>query len=51
MQNVCLVTTQSFKQGKSGRQTMQTFAFASAVRGYHICQELLMLSIGEKLDA
>ena len=51
MQNVCLVTTQSFKRGKSGRQTMETFAFASAVCGYHICQDLLMLAIGEKLDA
>ena len=50
MQNVCLVTTQLFKRGKSGRQTMETFAFALAVRGY-ICQDLLTLSIGEKLDA
>ena len=31
MQNICLVTTQSFKQGKSGRQNMETFAFASPI--------------------
>ena len=35
MQNICLVTTLSFKRGKSGRQNMETFAFISAVRGYH----------------
>ena len=26
MQNICLVTMQSFKRGKSGRQNMETFA-------------------------
>ena len=51
MQNVCLVTTQSFKRGKSGRQNMETFAFASAVRGYHVYQELFTPSVGEKFVA
>ena len=46
MQNVCLVTTQSFKWGKSGHQNMETFAFASAVHGYHVYQELFTPSVG-----
>ena len=49
MQNVCLVTTQSFKRGKSGRQNMETFTFVSAVRGYHVYQDVFMPSFGEKL--
>ena len=40
MQSVYLVTTQSFKRGKSGHQNMEMFAFASAVRGY--VQELFI---------
>ena len=40
MQNICLVTTQSVKRGKSGRQNMETFAFISAVRGYHVYQDV-----------
>ena len=49
MQIVHLVTTQSFKQGKSGWQNMETFAFTSAVRGYHVYQDLFTPSIGENL--
>ena len=30
---------------------METFAFASAVRGYHVFQDLFKPSIGEKLAA
>ena len=51
MQNICLVATQSFKRGKSGRQIMETFPFVSAVRGYHVYQDVFMPSIGEKLVA
>ena len=51
MQNICLVTTQSFKRGKSGRKNMETFAFISAVHGYHVYQEVLTPSIGQKLVA
>ena len=29
MQNICLVTMQSFKRGKSGHQIMETFPFIS----------------------
>ena len=50
MQNVCLVNTQSFKR-RSGRQDMETFAFTSAVRGYHVYQDLFTPSIGENLAA
>ena len=51
MQNVCLVTMQSFKQGKSGCHIMEIFAFESAVRGYHVYQDLFTPQIGEKLVA
>ena len=51
MQNVCLVTMQSFKRGKSGCHIMEMFAFASAVCGYHAYQDLFTPSIGEKLVA
>ena len=51
MQNVCLVTMQSFKRGKSGCQNMEMFAFVSAVPGYYVYQDLFTLSIGEKLVA
>ena len=51
MQNICLVTTQSFKQGKSGRQNMEMFAFVSAVRGYHVYQDVFTPSTREKLVA
>ena len=53
MQNVCLVTTQSFKKGKSGRQTMETFTFTSAVCGYHIVKTYMYLryQLEKKLDA
>ena len=50
MQNVCLVTTQSFKRGKSGRQNMEMFAFVSAAC-YHVYQDLFTPSIGEKFVA
>ena len=30
---------------------METFAFASAVRGYHVCQDVSKPLIGEKLVA
>ena len=49
MQNICLVTTQSFKRGKSGRQNMGMFAFISAVRGYHVYQDVFTPSIGQKI--
>ena len=45
MQNVCLVTTQSFNQGSLD---METFALASAVHGYHVYQDVWKPSIGEK---
>ena len=51
MQNICLVTMQSFKRGKSGRQNMETFAFISVVRGYHVYQDVFTPSIGQKLVA
>ena len=51
MQNICLVTTQSFKQGKSGHQTMETFTFAAAVRGSHIVKTYLRYQLEKKLDA
>ena len=49
MQNVCLVTTPSFKRGKSGLRNMETLV--SAVRGYHVYQDVFTQSIGEKLVA
>ena len=51
MQNICLVTMQSFKRGKSAHQNMETFAFISAVRGYHVYQDVFTPSIGQKLVA
>ena len=51
IQNICLVTVQSFKGGESGRQNVETFAFLSAVRGYHVYQDVFTPSIGEKLVA
>ena len=39
------------KGGKSGHQNMEMFAFASAVRGYRVYQDLWKPSIGEKLVA
>ena len=51
MQNICLVTTRSFKRGKSGCQNMETFAFVSAARGYHVYLDVFTPSIGEKLVA
>ena len=42
---------QSFKRGKSGHQNKETFTFASAVRGYHVFQDLFNPSIGEILVA
>ena len=45
MQNVCLVTTQSFKGSLDAR------TFASTVCGYHVYQELFRPSIGKKLVA
>ena len=49
MRNVCLVTPQSFKRGKSGRPNMETFAFVTTVHGYHVDQDVFTPSIGEKL--
>ena len=37
MRNVCLATMQGFNKGSLD---METFAFASAVRGYHIYQDV-----------
>ena len=51
IQNVCLVTAQSFKGGESGRQNVETFAFLSAVHGYHVYQDVFTPAIGEKLVA
>ena len=45
MQNVCLVTTQSFNEGSLN---METFAFASAVCGYNFYQDVWKPSIEEK---
>ena len=47
MQNVSLVTTQSFNEGSLD---METFAFASAVHGYHVYQDVWKPSIGEKCN-
>ena len=41
----------SVKRGKSGCQNMKRFSFISAVRGYHVYQDVFTLSIGEKLVA
>ena len=49
MQNIRLVTTQSFKRGKSGRDNMETFALTSAVRRCHVYQDVFTPSIGENL--
>ena len=51
MQNVCLVTKQSFKRGKSGRQNMEMFAFVSSARRYHVYQDPFTPSIGERFVA
>ena len=48
MENVCLVTTQSLNKGSLD---METFAFASPVRGYHVYWDIWEPSIGEKLVA
>ena len=40
-----------FRVAQSGRQKMETFAFASAVRGYHVFEDLFKPSIGETLVA
>ena len=48
MQKVCMVTTQPFNEGSLD---METFAFASAVHGYHVYQDIWKPSIGEKLVA
>ena len=45
MQNVCLVTKQSFNEGSLD---METFTFASAVRGYHVYQDVWKPSIRER---
>ena len=37
MRNVCLVTTQAFKKGS---MDMETYTFTSAVRGYHVFQDM-----------
>ena len=46
LKNVCLATTQSFNEGSLDART-----FASAVRGYHVFQDLFKPSIREKLVA
>ena len=51
MQNICLVTMQSFNRGKSGCQNMETFAFISTVRGYHVYQDVFTPSVGQRLVA
>ena len=50
MHIVCLVTTQSFNEGSLD---METFAFASSVRGYHVqvYRDVWKPSIGENLVA
>ena len=48
MQNVCLATTQSFKERSLD---IETFAFASGARGYHVYEGIWKPSIGEKLVA
>ena len=57
MQNVRLVTTQSFNEGSldtrvtvidrhSRENSMETYAFTSAVRGYHVYQDVSKTLIG-----
>ena len=46
--NICLVTTPSFNEGSLD---MKMFPFASAVRGYHVYQDVWKPSIGEKHGA
>ena len=50
MQNIkfCLVTTQSFNEGSLDMETKRYFAFASAVLGYHVYQDVWKPSIGEE---
>ena len=51
IRNVLLGNHAVIKQGKSGHQNMEMFAFASAVRGYRVYQDLWKPSIGETLVA
>ena len=47
--NICLVTTQSFNEGSLDARTWKHSLSGSAVRGYHVFQDLFKPSIGEKL--
>ena len=51
IRNVLLGNHAVIKQGKSGHQNMEMFAFASAVRGYRVYQDLWKPSIRENLVA
>ena len=51
IQNVLFGSHAVIKRGKSGHQNIEMFAFASAVRGYRVYQDLWKRSIGEKLVA